>query len=145
MDTGTGNGTVCLQERGSRDFTNGSNVIRYSGEEPLAITKVDLVDGDGLEVDEALLVPVRPELVGSWSRWPPPKARTALRGAEPAVGAQMGGGRANEYNLVAHLTRSDVEHPIAAAALRLSYTVGKRKYGSVAAVRIGVRSDSDTC
>lgn len=145
MDTGTGNSTVCLPERGSRDFTNGSNVIRYSGEEPLTITKVDLVDGDGFGVVEVLLVPVRPELVGSWSRWPPPAARTALRGAVPAVGAEMGGGRENEYNLVAHLTRSDVEHPVAAAALRLSYTVGKREYGSVAAVRIGVGSASNSC
>jgi hypothetical protein len=136
LDVGTGYGVVCVPDRGAGDLTNGLNVIRYRGKEPLTIDKVDLVDGQGFGIAEVFVVPVRPELVGAWSRWPPPRASAKMRGARPAVGATMGAGGVVEYNLVAHLTRTG--EPLAPAALRLFYTADGKGYGGVAAARLGV-------
>ncbi|HWI43989.1 MAG TPA: hypothetical protein VNS81_10230 [Nocardioides sp.] len=145
MDAGSDRESLCLPERGSGDFTNGANVIRYRGETPLTITAADLVDGRGFHLAEVLVVPVRPHLVGSWTRWPPPHPSTALEGAVPAKGAQMSRDTVTEYNLVAHLTRERVDEPTAAPALRLFYTVGNDEYGTVATKRLGVSSDGRSC
>jgi hypothetical protein len=145
MSAGADVNVTCLQERGSTDFTNGSNVLRYSGSEPLTITKVDLVYRSGMEVADAVLVPVGTSLVGSSSQWPPAGGLAALKGSIPAVGATMGRDGVPSYNLVAHLTRADVTKHGTASALRIFYRVGDREWGTVATSYLGVKYARGSC
>lgn len=139
LDVGVGYQVVCVQDRGSSDLTNGSNVIRYAGAAPLRIDEVDLVNGQGFGLAEVFVVPVHDVVVGSWPRWPPPRASARLSGARPAVGAMLGGTGPTAYNLVAHLTRTGAGAS-APAALRIFYSIDGRGYGSVAAIRVGLGS-----
>jgi len=134
---------TCLSAGSSRHFTDGANVIRYTGEAPLVITKVDLVDGQGLGVVGALVLPVTTTPVGSSAQWPPPK--TTLAHALPAEGARMSRHGATQLNLVVHLVRIKADRPVRAAALRIFYTVGDEEWGSVAPLRVGIKSDDGSC
>jgi hypothetical protein len=141
---GEGPYIVCVTSGGSSDFTNGSNVLRYDGEEPLTISKVDFADGQGLTISEALVVPVGQSLVGSWAEWPPPAAASALGDAIPAEGAVMSKAGVSEYNLVLHLTRSGVK-PVDAGLIRLFYEVGDQGWGTIAPVSLQVEANRGSC
>lgn len=152
MDFGDEVTVDCLGGLGSSDFTSGSNVIRYSGKEPLTITGVyrgltgeKYEDSFQLRLLEVRLVPATAHLVGSWPQWPPPNAPKTLKHAVQAKGATMSRDGVTAYNVVAHLTRSKSQRLIVSGGLVVEYTVGGEEYSGFAPAYLGVKSESGAC
>lgn len=149
MDFGgeaTESGTLCMPSVKSPDISH-AEVLGNSGAVPIYIDSVTLMEPDGLELVEAVLVqpgPHRPNL-GLDRQWPPPNDLLALTGVKwtqrrAAVGASIESTpdlQRLRWNLVLHLRQiGEAGSDFGFLAVRIDYSVGDERFYDRSSVRV---------
>jgi hypothetical protein len=124
-ESGSNPGTVCvIRDPSASRFTHGYEVLEHSGTRDLKIDRVELVDPEGVALDQALVVPVNRRLIGSWGQFPPPDDVLQATGVgwterREAAGALLSPG--STHNIVMVLSDTNPEEEAAIRGLRVSY------------------------
>jgi|tagenome__1003787_1003787.scaffolds.fasta_scaffold20927163_3 hypothetical protein len=138
-------GALCLPRSGAQpEVTFGLEVITNEGRRPVRLQSVRLVEARSLQLVSAFVVPVEGhELVGSWSRWPPPRSVTSGSGVEWSMrrrlhGFEVAARRRRPLNLVlrARVTGTDRAR-FSRVAVR--YDVGGVAYEALTSTAVQVR------
>ncbi|MFF1819819.1 hypothetical protein ACFVWG_21135 [Kribbella sp. NPDC058245] len=140
---------LCTPGVRSSDVMYTANTVFNKGDRPAAITSVSLLEADGFEIVDALIVPIRRSPAdGTWTlmsappEWPPPAKAQAGPGVgwserRNAVGATIPA--RTEYgpdpdpkmvmlDLVLHLRRANPGSASRFAGLRIEYEIDKREF-----------------
>lgn len=136
---------TCLDERGARMFTFGVDALRNSGDQPLKLSGIELIDAEGFTLTGAELVPATGNLVGAWSQYPPPHEVTIQEGLlwtsrREAIGASIAPtiGHSQVQNLVVQLSRKDHTARAQLAGLLLKYEAGGNGFEERTTAGLGV-------
>ncbi|WP_353647623.1 hypothetical protein ABLG96_12000 [Nakamurella sp. A5-74] len=145
---GDGHSTVCIPAlRDATDVAFGFDALNNTGDSPLSITHVELVDSVGLNVAGSYVVPLPPHdaLIGVSAGWPLSASRTAeipgwdlskyTDGVVPAANTS-----ADVYNLLIHLQIS-AALPATFSAMRIEYTYHDDSFYQNTAVGLRVAAE----
>lgn len=137
-------GTLCMPTKPGTAVTYGMEVLRNTGDEPVRLESVSLLDARATRVEEAFVVPIEGgTLVGNWTSWPPPRAATTTKGVrweqrKPVAGMLLPPQRKRDFNLVLHAATS--EHGTARfRAVRVAYTADGTQYVEDASTEVLLR------
>ncbi len=138
-------GSLCLPRRGpSTPVTLGLETLRNTGPERVRLLGVRLVGARHVALRGSYVVPVPDhQLVGGWSRWPPPPRVLAAAGVPRVRWRRLPGAvvtpGSGGLGLVIHARTTAVE-PAGFRAVAIRYAVGSRAYVAVTSTRVVVRA-----
>ena len=138
-------GLVCLQKRATTSISFGFNALRNTGDTPLVLQDIHLVAPVGVTMVSAEVVPVKNNLIGAATGYPPPADALGQPGVDwgarrPLAGATLG---ADHLNLLVRLARASDRDVTGFDALRIDYEADGNEYVASTTVRFRIRPSCD--
>lgn len=135
----------CLPEHGSSNFTFGTGSLLNRGSATVKVESVSLLHPHNFTLVGSYAASAKDGLIGSWSQWPPPHEFRGvvfpqMQPVDSKHPLEVGPLRSGDpgANVIAHLRRPNTSQLAHVDGLRVTYSVGGRRYITDTAVALGL-------